>query len=438
MINFFLLFFGVCICGVMAVSVGNCLLCCRIADNGTDINKPGQILSSIFSPEIFSGKTSEISKSQNKRVCVVTGGNQSVRFFEYSGAIHIHTVYSDGGGTYEDIINAADSLGLDFIIPTDHNTLAPIRDGWARKAGGVIVIPGVENAINHSGGHYIAIGDSLTMVRTKKISSEIVYKANVNNNNMIFPAHIFRSKKDSWKNFNIGGYTGIEIFNLDENWRDNLKSYRIQRFFANLFVYCFINKNLNYLISFPQKQLEKFDELNMVRKTSGIGSTDAHSRKIFSRGIPSYTSSFKSVQTIIITRVPFNGQYSHDREIVLNAIRNGNSFVGFPGFGNVRGFLFTAFSDSSEASCGDSLCMGKSAKLRIVLPENKNCVVRIVRNGRIFKEYDKIVTKIIDLDISDTGVYRVQVLQKRDMLPLMRKRFFPWILSNPVYIYKKK
>lgn len=233
------------------------------------------------------------------------------------------------------------------------------------------------------------------------------------------------------------GYTGIEIFNLDENCRDNLKIYHINRLFASLIAYKFNERSLNYLISFPYKQLEKFDELNMSRKVVGIGSTDAHSRKIFSTGFPSYARMFNCVQTIIISRSPFDGQYYHDREIVLNTIRNGNSYVGFPVFGNVRGFLFTAFSDSSVAVCGDSLCIGKSVKMHIILPENKKCIIQIVRNGVIFKEFNNLYSNNIDLEVIDGGVYRVQVVQERIMLPFLQKRRFPLILSNPIYIYKK-
>jgi len=44
---------------------------------------------------------------------------------EYVGAIHIHSVYSDGTGNIEDIAQAAYETGLDFIMMTDHNTLKP-------------------------------------------------------------------------------------------------------------------------------------------------------------------------------------------------------------------------------------------------------------------------------------------------------------------------
>src|SRR5512136_1337895 len=40
-----------------------------------------------------------------------------------AGAVHVHTTYSDGGGTPQEVIDAAQSLGLDFLAITDHNNV---------------------------------------------------------------------------------------------------------------------------------------------------------------------------------------------------------------------------------------------------------------------------------------------------------------------------
>jgi len=37
--------------------------------------------------------------------------------------LHMHTVYSDGDGSHQDILNAAIKSGIDVAIVTDHNTL---------------------------------------------------------------------------------------------------------------------------------------------------------------------------------------------------------------------------------------------------------------------------------------------------------------------------
>ena len=56
------------------------------------------------------------------------------------GAIHIHSVYSDGTGNVDLISNAAKKAGLDWIIITDHNSFE-IQEGIYN---GVYVIKGEE------------------------------------------------------------------------------------------------------------------------------------------------------------------------------------------------------------------------------------------------------------------------------------------------------
>ena len=42
---------------------------------------------------------------------------------KYKGAIHIHSLFSDGSGNIETITRAAKKAGLKWIIITDHNNM---------------------------------------------------------------------------------------------------------------------------------------------------------------------------------------------------------------------------------------------------------------------------------------------------------------------------
>lgn len=435
-----LLFFFLIICVIGIVSIDNCLLSLRVKNAGdiTGLNRPENVLLSSLYPLELSGNPTSKTEGYGagiKRMVIVANS----RYYEYSGCIHIHTTYSDGGGTYGDIAAAADSLGLDFIIPTDHNTLRPLADGWAKRVGGVLIIPAVENSTDNGAGHFLAIGDSLSLVRSVSVPSDSVYRDTLRRGNMIFLAHVFHPAHNAWRNWDKSDYTGMEMFNLDENWRQNFHPLRINRLGASALVYWYQNNALNYLLSYPRKQMEKFDELNMTRRVVGIGSVDAHSMRLFaannSTGFPSYTSMFQLVQTTIISREPFDGSYRHDRKVVLTALRQGNCYVGFSGLEDTRGFLFTALSDSIVATCGDSLRMGNETRMRIVLPERRNITVQLVRNGAIVREYRNEGS--FECIVSNPGVYRVQVFQDRIMLPFLHRYHFPWILSNPIYLYRE-
>ena len=72
---------------------------------------------------------------------------------EYVGIIHIHSTYSDGSQTIQEIAKIAQDLSLDFLMFTDHNTLQAKRDQIEGWHSGVLVIIGYEmndeNDLNH-------------------------------------------------------------------------------------------------------------------------------------------------------------------------------------------------------------------------------------------------------------------------------------------------
>jgi hypothetical protein len=361
------------------------------------------------------------------------------KYYEYSGVIHIHTTFSDGGGSYEEIGRVADELGLDFIIPSDHNYTGAMKDIPLRKSGHTLIVPAVEITPHQKFGHFLVMGDSIPPVPRGPVSPDSTYRTAVRMGDIIFIAHPFHSiKKDSWQNWSFQAFTGIELFNLDENWRKSLTFSKFNRILGGIVIFIFREDALNYLLSYPTEEMNKFDYLNKKNKVVGIGSSDAHSRLLVKHDLsvryPSYRSMFKQVQNIIITRDKFNGIYVHDRELLLKALQRGNSFVAFSGIEDTKGFFFSAVSDTNEASLGDSLRVGPETKLKITIPNCDRSVVQIMKDGIMVGEYSK--KNDIELTISDPGSYRVQVFQQRTMLPFFRKRSFPWILSNAIYLYK--
>lgn len=78
--------------------------------------------------------------------------------FEYSGSIHMHSKFSDGSGTVEEIATGAQESKLDFIILTDHNTMKAKSKGYEKWHGGTMLIVGYElNDINNKN-HYLVFG----------------------------------------------------------------------------------------------------------------------------------------------------------------------------------------------------------------------------------------------------------------------------------------
>jgi hypothetical protein len=74
----------------------------------------------------------------------------------YRGDLHVHTVHSDGCLPTGDVVAAARSAGLDFVVSTDHNTSSANREWAGSVADGLLVVAGEEVTTRH--GHWLAVG----------------------------------------------------------------------------------------------------------------------------------------------------------------------------------------------------------------------------------------------------------------------------------------
>jgi hypothetical protein len=79
--------------------------------------------------------------------------------FTARGAYHIHSDRSDGSGSVDEIAQAAQRAGLQFIIVTDHGDGTRVPDAPQYRHG-VLVIDAVE--LNTAGGHMVALGLAAT------------------------------------------------------------------------------------------------------------------------------------------------------------------------------------------------------------------------------------------------------------------------------------
>ena len=138
--------------------------------------------------------------------------------FEYQGAIHIHSTYSDGSGTISEIIKAAQEVDLDFITITDHNTNKAQKDGYEGWHDNLLLIVGYELNDKNDQNHYLVLGlDNVP----EDYSDAKYYVDYVEQNNGIgFLAHPLEKRDKAgdipaypWTRWDIENYTGIEIWN---------------------------------------------------------------------------------------------------------------------------------------------------------------------------------------------------------------------------------
>ena len=335
---------------------------------------------------------------------------------EWVGAVHIHTRYSDGGGTVEDVVRAARKAGLDFVLISDHNTLEGRRD--AGYHGEILVAVATEQSLPE--GHLVVAGTETAL----RDSAEKTAAAARAAGGFSWIAHPFG--RPSWKGGVPETTYGIEIVNADSEWRDESPLTLLSSLVA---LPVFPQAPWNRLVDRPEKNLALFDRVSVDRLFFFVGAVDAHARvRIDKEGrfaipFPSYERMFRGIRTHVFLPALPTGDAAEDTRLLLRAIREGRSFVGYDGFGESRGFRFAARSGETVVGPGERILAEHPVRLEVELPLPGPARIRIVKNGALWKEGEG---PVLDAE-AGPGIYRVEVDQ-------LRRAARPWIYTNPIRI----
>ncbi len=340
---------------------------------------------------------------------------------EYTGAIHIHSTYSDGTGKIEDIAQAAFDSGLDFIMMTDHNTLKPKDDGYEKWINNVMVLIGYEVNDMDNKNHYLVFGldeiigsyqvldngelgcklPAKEYVRQIKEKGGIGFIAHPDEQRLITAGHVAYP----WTQWDTEDFTGIEIWNHMSEWIEGMNEQnKLDRFLHPL----------KSIISPPQKTLARWDILAQKRHISAIGSIDAHAFKqnllgFFEVEIFAYKVLFKSIRTHVLVKEEFDinnkENFSKYKNSILSALKAGRCFTANFYHGDAKGFRFYAEQDGNTCIMGEELKIkaGKNIVLRALAP--KICSIRLFHNGKKITEQNGM-----DLihDTNEPGAYRIE------------------------------
>ncbi|MCS7059527.1 MAG: CehA/McbA family metallohydrolase [Anaerolineae bacterium] len=339
----------------------------------------------------------------------------------------MHTPYSDGALYHRAIADAASAAGLDVIVVTDHNVL--VR-GIERYLGGVLVLVGEEIhdcRRDPQVSHLLVynVGEELAPLADKP--QELVRQAR-QRGGLTFLAHPieYGSALDPeleaipWADWEVKGFTGIELWNYMSDFKARLWSAP-----AALFAIFFPS----WVVRGPfPAALRKWDELLVAgQRVVAIGNADAHG-SMYRRGplrrvIFPYRFLFGCVNTHVLIDKPLTRDVAVDRALVYGALRAGHCFIGYDAAGPTRGFRFTARSGAEMAIMGDEINRRGAVRLEVVCPAGGD--IRLVRNGEVVA---RATGRALEHLTVDPGVYRVEVYRRYRLL----KR--GWIFSNPIYV----
>jgi hypothetical protein len=234
----------------------------------------------------------------------------------------------------------------------------------------------------------------------------------------------------SWVDWQVQGFTGLELWNGLSEFKSLLKS----KLHAVYYAY---NPSRIARGPFPQV-LGRWDELLASgQRIVAIGGSDAHALPAslgpLHRVIFPYELHFKTINTHLLLAKALSGEVEEDRQVIFEAFRQGRAFVGYDLPAPTRGFHFTANGYGQTAQMGEeiSAIRGVTFQIRLPLPARLTgpAEVRLVRHGETVQTWSG--QQHCAYITSRPGAYRVEVYldfqgQKRG-----------WIFSNPIYVKVK-
>jgi len=349
----------------------------------------------------------------------------------YKGAIHIHSDFSDGDSSMEEIIEAAQNAGLDFIIVTDHNELTPKQFAYQRRYGKLLVICGYELTFRRfAKNHLLVFGVPSHKPYTGKPYFERM-KDIARDGGRLFIAHPWSLFKPwllqhhlAWSKFPSAHFDGLEIWSYMHDWVGALKPTKLFRQWR---------KPDDWLRGPSPRLLQRWDRLNMKRRVAGIGALDNHARKVpFSKKVVfPHEQLFRALLTHV-TVTPEGqdsgeGPHGPDRDAqrsaraIIDAIASARSYFANNAVADAEGFEFFAQDGEKKALMGERMKFSPGMGLHAAGPVAAEYTV--IRSGAPVASFQ---SDRFDFSPPGPGVYRIEG----------RIAGRPWLFSNHIRIVR--
>lgn len=358
-----------------------------------------------------------------------------MRWVDKAGVVHVHTRYSDGTGTVSTVARAAAAAGAQYVVVTDHDTLAALEHGQAGwydrrgrmvppgQTGDTLVIVGEEISPD-DGNHFLALGLSATVSKEQPPAAYVREVARRGGLGFIAhpdypPPERYPLKVFPWRDWDVAAYTGLEIWTYTVDWLTGVR--RLARLAAALlFPDRFVSG------PFPET-LDRWDQLLRTawragRRIVGIGSLDAHGI------LYSYRRMFRTVRTHVLLAADWSGDVARDTQAVLAALADGAAYVAYDGLLDATGFCFYAQWSGGITPMGGRVARrGRTGSGRVWLRAEAPapCILTLRTPEGVVQQVEG---RRMEHRAEEPGVYRVEA-----RLPSRRGRR-PWVFSNPIYV----
>ncbi len=350
------------------------------------------------------------------------------------GAFHVHSRWSDGSGTVDEIAAAAAAAGLDFVLLTDHGDATASRPPSYRH--GVLVIQGVE--IGTDGGHYVALGLPAAPYPLGGDARGVVEDVRRLGGFGVVAHPTSPRAALAWADWSLP-VDGIEWLNLDSQWRDD-------GLFALLRAaggYWFrAPQSIASLLARPERALSRWDTLAAEREVVGLGAIDAHANLPLGDDddgyggraglrLPGYESTFRVLALRVELDQPPAGDAAVDAGRLLEQLRAGRVYTAVDALANPVRFAYTGLTAGGrQVQMGERTLPEDGLTLTATVAGPPEATLRLLRNGRtVAQGTGPVLAHPVARD-DEPGAYRVEVA-----LPGAPGRPpVPWIVGNPIYV----
>lgn len=344
------------------------------------------------------------------------------------GAYHVHSDRSDGSGSVDDIAQAAQRAGLQFVIVTDHGDGTRQPDAPQYRHG-VLVIDAVE--LNTTGGHLVALGIPAAPYALAGTAADVMEDVR-RLGGFGIAAHPDSPRSTlSWTAWEVA-VDGLEWINADSGWRDE----PVAALAHALLAYAIRPPGaVALLLDRPVALLARWDAMGATRSLPALAGADAHARlgaddpepSSLHVPLPGYETAFRTFSNHVTLDHALTGDGAADAAAVIAAVRQRRVLTVVDAIATPGGLTFTADTASGMAGMGDWVPAGGEVTLRARVSGPPATTLVLLRDGAPVRES---AAAELAVAIVEPGVYRVEahVAGAPGTPPV------PWILSNPIYV----
>lgn len=328
-------------------------------------------------------------------------------FVDCKGIVHCHSHLShDSEGTLEQIAAACRDAHVDFVVMTDHQTDASIRDGVRGMVGDTLFLVGAE--VRSPVGTLLCFPLRTPLRRFQHPA--LLAKEAAAQGGLAFAAHC-----ELWRApLAAPGLTGAEIVNLHAG---ALAAPKLGTLGSALFLP--MRLLCERICWRDDAVFAAYDQALAERHPfTPIGGDDAHANiRVFGPlggTIADYREVFLTLSTHVLAE-------RLDEASLVAAFAAGRTYVSFDVFGEGTGFDFRAIDPAGRVHvAGATLVAAPGLTLQITTPATGR--IRLLRDGR---EVHARTARTMGLREVDPGVYRVEVRTEDDE---------PWLFSGSIRV----